>query len=429
MKTANSEALFEKAKGFFPGGVNSPVRAFRSVGGVPRFMTKGKGSRLWDADGNSYIDFCCSWGPLISGHAPDFIVESVTRRIQDGTSFGTPTPEENQLAERILSHHRYIEKIRFVSSGTEAVMSALRLARGYTGKNKIIKFEGCYHGHVDSLLVKAGSGLVTFGHSTSLGIPESVTKDTLVLPLDNMDAVNEAFRSFGNELAAVIIEPIPANNGLLIQRPEFLHFLRECCTKHNTLLIFDEVISGFRVGFEGAAGYYDIRPDLVTYGKIIGGGFPVGAYAGKKEIMNCVSPEGKVYQAGTLSGNPVAMTAGFAQLSRCLEKNFYTSLREKCSYFAENLNSIAPEILKVVHLESIFWLSFSPEKEIRTPDAIDTKGIEIFNRLYHRLLEKGIYLGPSGYEVGFISEAHSYSDLDYTIEAFRQIIPEILLVC
>jgi glutamate-1-semialdehyde 2,1-aminomutase len=244
-----------------------------------------------------------------------------------------------------------------------------------------------------------------------------------------MDAVNEAFRSFGNELAAVIIEPIPANNGLLIQRPEFLHFLRECCTKHNTLLIFDEVISGFRVGFEGAAGYYDIRPDLVTYGKIIGGGFPVGAYAGKKEIMNCVSPEGKVYQAGTLSGNPVAMTAGFAQLSRCLEKNFYTSLREKCSYFAENLNSIAPEILKVVHLESIFWLSFSPEKEIRTPDAIDTKGIEIFNRLYHRLLEKGIYLGPSGYEVGFISEAHSYSDLDYTIEAFRQIIPEILLVC
>jgi len=429
MKTANSEALFEKAKGFFPGGVNSPVRAFRSVGGVPRFMTKGKGSRLWDADGNSYIDFCCSWGPLISGHAPDFIVESVTRRIQDGTSFGTPTPEENQLAERILSHHRYIEKIRFVSSGTEAVMSALRLARGYTGKNKIIKFEGCYHGHVDSLLVKAGSGLVTFGHSTSLGIPESVTKDTLVLPLDNMDAVNEAFRSFGNELAAVIIEPIPANNGLLIQRPEFLHFLRECCTKHNTLLIFDEVISGFRVGFEGAAGYYDIRPDLVTYGKIIGGGFPVGAYAGKKEIMNCVSPEGKVYQAGTLSGNPVAMTAGFAQLSRCLEKNFYTSLREKCSYFAENLNSIAPEILKVVHLESIFWLSFSPEKEIRTPDAIDTKGIEIFNRLYHRLLEKGIYLGPSGYEVGFISEAHSYSDLDYTIEVFRQIIPEILLVC
>lgn len=426
MKKTESETLFQKAKTYFPGGVNSPVRAFKSVGGIPHFMVRGKGPYVWDADGNVFIDYCCSWGPLISGHAPDFMVEAVKKRVEDGTTFGTPTIEENRLADLILSNHRYIEKIRFVSSGTEAVMSALRLARGYTGKSKILKFEGCYHGHVDSLLVKAGSGLVTFGQSTSAGIPRGVAHDTLVVPLNNNEALIEAFSKYGKELAAVIIEPIPANNALLIQERDFLNLLRELCNKHGSLLIFDEVISGFRVGFEGAAGYYDIRPDLITYGKIIGGGFPVGAYAGKKEIMDAVSPEGPVYQAGTLSGNPVAMTAGYAQLKRCLTHGFYERLTEKCSYLADAINALAPGKIHVQHIGSIFWLNFSSESKVNAPEKISAEGVNIFNQMYHDLLEHGIYFGPSAYEVGFISESHEYEHLDKTIDIFRKLIPNFI---
>src|SRR4051812_35984052 len=322
LKREKSEALFEKAKSYFPGGVNSPVRAFRSVGGTPLFIAKGKGAHIWDADGNEFIDYCCSWGPLILGHADERVVEAVKSSVENGSSFGAPTALENQLAELILSNNSFLEKIRFVSSGTEAVMSAIRLARGFTGRNKILKFEGCYHGHSDSLLVKAGSGLVTFGNTSSAGVPESFVNETIVVSLNNEDAVKQVFNQFKDQIACVIIEPIPANNGLLLQRKEYLKFLREICTENKSLLIFDEVISGFRIGFEGAAGYYDIHPDIITYGKIIGGGLPVGAYGASREIMAKISPDGDVYQAGTLSGNPVAMSAGIAQLSACLEKNF-----------------------------------------------------------------------------------------------------------
>ena len=278
MKNSRSAELFEKAKGYFPGGVNSPVRAFRSVGGTPLFMERGKGSHIWDADGNEYIDYCCSWGPLILGHAPEPVLNAVDKTMRNGTSFGAPTRLENELADLILSNTSYIQKLRFVSSGTEAVMSAIRLARGYTKRNKILKFEGCYHGHVDSLLVKAGSGLVTFGNSSSAGVPESFVNETITVPLANKQAVEEAFSNYRDEIACVIIEPVPANNGLLLQGKSFLEFLRKICTENKTLLIFDEVISGFRLSFCGVAGLYDIQPDIITYGKIIGGGFPVGAY-------------------------------------------------------------------------------------------------------------------------------------------------------
>ena len=331
MGTSNSEALFNEAKNLFPGGVNSPVRAFGSVGGTPRFINKGEGAKVWDADGNEYIDFCCSWGPLILGHANQKVVETIISTVADGTSFGAPTQQENELADLIISNHQYLERIRFVSSGTEAVMSAIRLARGHTGKDKVIKFEGCYHGHVDSLLVKAGSGLVTFGNSSSAGVPESFVNETIVLPLNDKTALEEAFESFKDEIAAIIIEPIPANNGLLLQNQSFLNYLREVCDSNDCLLIFDEVISGFRIGFEGAAGHYCIRPDILTYGKIIGGGMPVGAFGASKEIMDNVAPIGAVYQAGTLSGNPVAMAAGKAQLEQCLENGFYSGLETKAS--------------------------------------------------------------------------------------------------
>jgi glutamate-1-semialdehyde 2,1-aminomutase len=420
MKTNRSEQLFEKAKSYFPGGVNSPVRAFRSVGGTPRFIAKGKGSRIWDADGNEFIDYCCSWGPLILGHAPNTVVDAVCTAVAEGSSFGAPTAKENELAELILSNNPFIERIRFVSSGTEAVMSAIRLARGYTGKNKILKFEGCYHGHVDSLLVKAGSGLVTFGNTSSAGIPEAFVNETIVVSLDNETAVKEAFAEFGQDIACVIIEPVPANNGLLLQRSEFLHFLRNICNEYNSLLLFDEVISGFRVGFTGAAGYYQIQPDIITYGKIIGGGLPVGAYGGRKEIMSCISPEGNVYQAGTLSGNPVAMSAGIAQLTACLRSNFYQELEQKCSTLCNAVNEHARKkgyAFRMHQIGSIYWIAFSNAEHIRTAEAIDPNSMSFFRTMYHALLERGIYMGPSGYEVGFVSEAHTAGDLQTTIVA------------
>ncbi len=296
MNKDQSEKLYTKAKQYFPGGVNSPVRAFRSVGGTPLFIDKGEGCFILDADGNKFIDFCCSWGPLILGHAHPSVVEKIYQTVQNGSSFGAPTRLENELAELILQHIPFIEKLRFVSSGTEAVMSAIRLARGYTGKNLIIKFDGCYHGHADSMLVKAGSGLATFGISSSSGVPESVAKDTIVLPLNDKNIVEETIKRHKGDLAAIIIEPVPANNGLLIQDKEYLQFLREITKQHEVLLIFDEVISGFRIGFTGAAGYYNIHPDILTYGKIIGGGMPVGAYGASAEIMKKISPDGNVYQ-------------------------------------------------------------------------------------------------------------------------------------
>lgn len=421
MKRDKSAALYEKAKKYFPGGVNSPVRAFKAVGGAPLFIEKGRGAKIWDADGNKFTDFCCSWGPLILGHAHKKVIKNIEKALKKGTSFGAPTELENELAELILSNNPFIEKLRFVSSGTEAVMSALRLARGYTKKNKVLKFEGCYHGHSDSLLVKAGSGLVTFGNTSSAGVPEAFARETIVVSLDDKEAVKKAFEEFKNDIACVIIEPVPANNGLLLQDKEFLEFLRKICTENNSLLIFDEVISGFRLGFTGAAGYYNVKPDIITYGKIIGGGLPVGAYGAGEKIMSHISPEGAVYQAGTLSGNPVAMTAGIAQLTECLKNNFYKALEEKNNYLCDKVNSYAKKKRYAFHvfsIGSIFWPAFTDKPVIKRSSEIEAEKMNLFKQLYASLLEQGIYLGPSGYEVGFISEAHSAGDIKKAAKAF-----------
>jgi len=423
LKREKSEALFEKAKSYFPGGVNSPVRAFRSVGGTPLFIERGKGSHIWDADGNEFIDYCGSWGPLILGHANANVVNAIKKTVENGSSFGAPTALENELAELILSNNKFVEKIRFVSSGTEAVMSAIRLARGYSKRNKILKFEGCYHGHSDSLLVKAGSGLVTFGNTSSDGIPQSFVDETIVVSLDNEAAVKQAFAEFKNQIACIIIEPVPANNGLLLQRKEYLQFLRDICTENKTLLIFDEVINGFRIGFTGAAGYYGIQPDIITYGKIIGGGLPVGMYGSSAKIMSSISPEGNVYQAGTLSGNPVAMAAGIAQLTECLKPNFYKELETKTKFLIDEIfknSGSAAAQLKIYSIGSIFWIAFTDKEVIRTAEEIDGDSMKYFKVLHKELLERGIYLGPSGYEVGFVCEAHTQDDLLKTAKAVAE---------
>tara|TARA_B110000459_G_C16624901_1_gene504512 strand:- start:2710 stop:4023 length:1314 start_codon:yes stop_codon:yes gene_type:complete len=420
IKKTNSESLFETAKTYFPGGVNSPVRAFKSVGGGPLFIKKGDGCTIWDEDGNQFIDFCCSWGPLILGHNHKGIYDSVVAALQNGTGFGAPTVLENNLAELILSRNPYIDKIRFVSSGTEAVMSALRLARGYTGKKKVLKFEGCYHGHVDSMLVKAGSGLATLGTSSSAGVPEEYANETLVLPLNDIDALRICFEENKEDLACAIIEPIPANNGLLLQDKSFLLELRELCTKYGVLLFFDEVISGFRVGFNGAAAYFDITPDIITYGKIIGGGLTVGAYGANNEIMACVSPDGPVYQAGTLAGNPVAMAAGIAQLTECAKPGFYEDQQKRTEIFVNNVNGHASAKgynFEIVTVGSIFWLSFAGKKSIKSADQIDGK-MDGFKNLFLELLNRGVYIGPSGYEVGFISQAHTSEKLEVAAKVF-----------
>ncbi len=423
MEKKNSKTLFKKAKKMFPGGVHSPVRAFKSVKGTPLFIKSGKGCRITDEDDNEFIDFCCSWGPLILGHCHPHVKKAISKTLKYGTSFGAPTRKGNRIGELILNNHKYIDKVRFVSSGTEAVMSAIRLARGYTGKNKIIKFEGCYHGHVDSLLVKAGSGLATFGVSSSAGIPKSLIEETLIVPLNDLDMVNKVLRE-NEDIAAVIIEPIPANNGLLIQDKSYLEGLRRLCNDYNVLLIFDEVISGFRVGFEGAAGYYDIQPDIITFGKIIGGGLPVGAFGGKHEIMEMIAPLGNVYQAGTLSANPIALSAGIATIEKLLEKGFYEKLNAKTKWFVNDLNLFCQENqypLRLQTIGSIFWFAFSKER-VTSSDQIDANKMGLFKKMHALLLEQGIYIGPSGYEVGFISSAHKKKDLKKALKIFKNCI-------
>ncbi|MCJ8290340.1 MAG: glutamate-1-semialdehyde 2,1-aminomutase [Crocinitomicaceae bacterium] len=427
LKRSTSNELFEKAKTYFPGGVNSPVRAFKSVDGSPIFIKKGDGCHIWDEDGNKFIDFCCSWGPLILGHNHPKVYSGIVAALQNGASFGAPTVLENELAELILSRNPFIDKIRFVSSGTEAVMSALRLARGFTGKKKVLKFEGCYHGHVDSMLVKAGSGLATFGTSSSAGVPEEYANETLVVPLNDLDALKACFEKYSDELACAIIEPIPANNGLLLQESTFLQELRDLCTENGVLLFFDEVISGFRVGFNGAAEMLGITPDIITYGKIIGGGLPVGAYGARAEIMAHVSPDGPVYQAGTLSGNPVAMAAGIAQLTECAQPGFYEDQRERTLYFVDQINTHASSKgynFELVTVGSIFWLSFDGKKRIRKASQIDPK-MDGFRLLFNELLNRGVYLGPSGYEVGFISQAHTKEHLDVAAKAMCEALDAV----
>ncbi len=401
-----NESLFQEALTHFPGGVSSPVRAFRAVGGTPKFFRQAEGAWFEDEDGVRFLDLCMSWGPLILGHAHPDVLAAVQEAMREGLTFGAPSRRELALARRIKEMAPFIEKMRFVSSGTEAVMSAIRAARGFTGRTHILKFEGCYHGHADALLVKAGSGLVTFGEPTSAGVPEAVASLTQVVPLDDLEALDKVFLMYGDELACAIIEPIPANNGLLLQDLSFLKRLRELCTKHKALLIFDEVISGFRVGPGGAAELYGITPDLVTYGKIIGGGMPVGLYGGRKDVMGVVSPDGPVYQAGTLSGNPVAMAAGLATLER-LTPAIYADLKHKGAQWAKAFERIPG--LHCPHAGSLLWPLFQPG--VKRADRVESGAIQQFNKLHKLMLDHGVYLAPSGYEVGFLSAAHSDAEL------------------
>jgi glutamate-1-semialdehyde 2,1-aminomutase len=422
LKTEKSRELFERAQQVMPGGVNSPVRAFKSVGGNPRLIERGEGAYVWDVDGNRYLDFCCSWGPLILGHADPDVIEAVRRQVGRGMTFGATTELEYRLADFIGRKVDAIESIRFVSSGTEAVMSAIRLARGFTRRDLILKFEGCYHGHCDHLLVSAGSGLATFGQPSSAGIPETSTSHTAVLPLNDEDALEQFFDEHGDRLAAAIIEGIPANNGLLIQRHDYMRLLRSLTERHGALLILDEVITGFRLGMSGAAGYYGITPDLITYGKIIGGGMPVGAFGGRAEIMNMLSPLGPVYQAGTLSGNPVAMAAGLATLEKLADGDIHRQLERKNRQFVGlMMTRLEGSAVNIAGVASIYWIVFQKELP-RSSAAIDPDGISHYNRVHGRILDAGIYLPPSGYEVCFISAAHDDDALEAAAEKLAEAI-------
>jgi glutamate-1-semialdehyde 2,1-aminomutase len=416
----SNESLYQEALSHFPGGVSSPVRAFKAVGGTPKFFARAFGAWFVDEEDKQYLDLCMSWGPLILGHAHPDVLMAVQEAMQEGLTFGAPSRRELTLARRIKQMSPFVEKLRFVSSGTEAVMSALRAARGFTRRDRILKFEGCYHGHADSMLVKAGSGLATFGEPTSAGVPKAYTDLTVVVSLDDFDGLEEAFAKFGPELAAAIIEPVPANNGLLVQEPAFLHRLRELCTKHGTLLIFDEVISGFRVAAGGAAELFQITPDLVTYGKIIGGGMPVGMYGGRADIMSVVSPDGPVYQAGTLSGNPVAMAAGLATLDR-LTPEVYKRLNHCSRRWAQAFEAIPG--LHAPHMGSLIWPLFQPG--VRRADRVESGAITQFNRLHKLLLDEGVYLPPSGYEVAFISIAHGEEELWHFERAVEKVSAEL----
>jgi glutamate-1-semialdehyde 2,1-aminomutase len=428
MELSKSRKLQALAESVLPSGVNSPVRAFKSVGGVPRFIRKGKGAYLYDADGNRYLDFCCSWGPLILGHADEDVLRAVTEQAALGLTFGATTELEYELARFIVEKTRPIEKIRFVSSGTEAVMSAIRVARGYTGRDLILKFDGCYHGHSDHLLVKAGSGLATFGRPSSAGVPQAITSQTAVLPLDDDESLEAFFDEKGDELAAVIIEGVPANNGLLIQRREYIARLRALTEKHGALLILDEVITGFRLGLGGAAAWYGIEPDLITLGKVIGGGMPVGAFGGRGDVMDCLVPAGKVYQAGTLSGNPVAMAAGLATLEKLADGSIYAQLEKSTAGFVNRLRQLLPEdSLCMPQVGSIFWISFQKTPP-RSAGRIDREGIRRYNLIHGPALEAGIYLPPSGYEVCFVSAAHSDQMLLAAAESLADVIARHLQV-
>ena len=418
--TSRSSQLFEQAQKRIPGGVNSPVRAFRNVGGEPFFVERAEGARIWDVDGNEYIDYVGSWGPAILGHAPKVIVNLVRETALRGLSFGIPNPLEVELAELICQWMPSIEKTRMVNSGTEATMSCIRLARGFTGRDKIIKFDGCYHGHVDALLVKSGSGALTHGRPDSAGVPQAFADLTISLPFNNVDLVRKAFRE--NKIAAVILEPIPANAGLYFPREDFLSILREECTKHGTLLIFDEVMTGFRVARGGAQEIYGIKPDLTALGKVIGGGLPVGAFGGRGEIMDKLSPDGPVYQAGTLSGNPLAMAAGLAQLRELQRIDGWTLLEklgaqfEKCARAA-----IAQSKIDITfhRIGSMFCLFFArgPIVDLAGAQRSDLKR---FARFFHACLKRGVYFAPSQFETGFISTAHSPSDIEKTGEIIRE---------
>jgi glutamate-1-semialdehyde 2,1-aminomutase len=426
MKTSESEILFERAKRVSPGGVHSPVRAFKGVGGVPRFIRSASGSHLIDVDGHRYIDYCMSWGPLIFGHQDPEIREAVQSALSRGWSYGAAEPYSLELAELITHALPWVEKIRFVNSGTEAVMAALRVARAATGRSKVLKFDGAYHGHLDQLLVRAGSGLVEMASPDSAGVPPAIAAETIVVPLDDLAALEEVLAVHGREIAVVCFEAIPANNGLLLQREDFLPKAAAAARKAGALVLLDEVITGFRVGFGGVAERSGVHPDLVTYGKIIGGGFPVGAYGGKRELMDLVAPAGPVYQAGTLSANPVAMSAGIATLRKLKRDNPYAALERRTESLARRLESVAAELgveAKVQRDSSILWTVLGAVKTadgvVRSVAQAPVTQKERYAKLFHSLLEQGIYLAPSGFEVSFLSTAHSDEELDALVVAMR----------
>ncbi len=420
MNNIRSKQAYEKACQYLPGGVNSPVRAFRGVGGVPKFIQSAKGSTITDIDGNTYIDYIGSWGPMILGHADENVLSAVREIMPQGLSFGAPTEIETVLAEKIVNRIEAVDSVRMCNSGTEATMSAIRLARGYTGRNMIIKFEGCYHGHSDSLLVKAGSGMLTLGVPTSPGVPADFAKHTLTLSYNDVDGLIAAFDEYGEDLAAVIIEPIAGNMNLIVPSHAFIATIREQCDKHGTVFISDEVMTGFRVAKGGAAELLNFKPDLVTFGKVIGGGMPVGAFGGKAEIMNCLAPVGDVYQAGTLSGNPVAMAAGIATLEGTEQEGFYQALEEKTAYLANGFKQAAEKVgepLFVRHVCGMFGFFFTDATSVDSFADVMKCDTKKFGHFFHLMLEQGIYLAPSAFEAGFMSIAHSQDDLDKTIIA------------
>ena len=416
-----SSALFKEAQNYIPGGVNSPVRAFNGVGGTPIFFERGEGAYLYDVDGNSYIDYVGSWGPMILGHANPIIIDSVKAILEKGLGFGAPTEIETSLAKKVCQLVPSIDLVRMVSSGTEATMSAIRLARGYTGRDKILKFEGCYHGHSDSLLVKAGSGALTLGVPTSPGVPKDLAKHTLTLEYNNLEVVEALFSEIGEEIGCIIVEPVAGNMNCIPPKEGFLQGLRKICDEYGAVLIFDEVMTGFRVALGGAQEFYNVKPDLTALGKVIGGGLPCAAFGGKREIMNQIAPLGPIYQAGTLSGNPLSMASGLAMLSALeSDKSFYENLGKRSQYLVDGIVSEAKA--KNIPMTSnsvggMFGLFFSSEKNVSNFSQASSCNIELFKKFYNAMLKQGIYLAPSAYEAGFLSNAHTDDDLDKTINA------------
>lgn len=418
--TSRSETLFNKALKLIPGGVNSPVRAFKGVGGTPIFFKEGHGAYITDVDDIEYIDYIGSWGPLVLGHGNPNVIKAIIQTLQTGISFGAPTELEISLAEKIISLMPSIHKIRMVNSGTEATMTAIRLARGFTGKNKIIKFNGCYHGHNDSLLAKSGSGVLTLGLPSTPGIPTSITEHTLTANYNNLDEVTQIFESFPNDVAAIILEPIAGNMGFVVPDDGFLKNLRDLCDQFNTLLIFDEVMTGFRVRLGGAQALYDITPDLTTLGKVIGGGMPVGAIGGRADIMDFLAPEGPVYQAGTLSGNPLAMTAGLATLKEVERPGFYEDLENNAQRLTSGLTTIANNFdipFTTSFLGGMFGFCFNSIQRVRNIQDVANSNEVLFRRFYHEMLKRGVYFAPSMYEAGFISSAHGDIEIQKTLAA------------
>lgn len=414
----SSQSLFEKAQKVIPGGVNSPVRAFKGVGGTPVFIESAKGAYITDSEGKRYIDYVGSWGPMILGHNHPAIIDAVLHAVPNGLSFGAPTAIEIELAELVCKLVPSIEMVRMVSSGTEATMSAIRLARGYTGRDKIIKFEGCYHGHSDSLLVKAGSGALTLGQPSSPGVPEDFAKHTLTCEYNNLDSVKQAFEQYPNEIACLIIEPVAGNMNCIPPKAHFLQGLRELCTQYGAVFIIDEVMTGFRVALGGAQAYYGVTPDLTTLGKIIGGGMPVGAFGGKKEIMEYIAPTGPVYQAGTLSGNPIAMSAGLACLTELAKEGNEQLLAMKTKTLAEGFKTLADKHnipFTVQYVGGMFGLFFTEQTKVESYADVMKCDVQTFNTFFHKMLEKGVYLAPSAFEAGFMSLAHSDEDIAYTL--------------